>query len=265
MDTFGLSDPYCKIQIKGSSHIEKTPVIKNTQTPRWDKSYVLELFSYGTDVLKIQMYDEDAFKDDKMGKLSLQVSKLPPGKLVETWYPLTPTKHCQKPGELHISIQIVVKGAPEGPNLPFQPLILRVTVVEAKGLAKMDTVGQSDPYCVLNLANTPTQFRTTVKDNTVTPVWNETTEFALTNPLFDILHILVRDKDLSSDDDMATLDVPLARFGDLRPNDAWYSLTPVKGVDKGGQIKLKIQLELAPTQQYDVNCPGVVVKSPKKK
>jgi Ca2+-dependent lipid-binding protein len=264
LDTFGLSDPYCKIQIKGSSHVEKTAVVKDTKAPRWDTSYVIEVPSYGTDVLKIQMYDEDVGLDEKMGKLNIQASKLPPGKLVDTWYPLTPTKRCPNPGEIHIAIQIAVKGAPEGPNLPYQPLILRVTVVEAKGLAKMDTLGNSDCYCVVNLVNTPTVFKTAVQNDTLTPTWNETTEFAVTNPLFDILHVLIRDKDISSDDDMATVQVPLAKFGDLRANDAWYSLTPIKGVDKGGQIRLTIQLFVAPIQQYDTKCPGVVVKSPTK-
>jgi Ca2+-dependent lipid-binding protein len=264
MDTFGKSDPYCKAFIRGRSTVVKTPVIENTNAPKWNVSFNLEVLAYGTDILAIQMYDKDVASDDKMGKLNIRLSLLPPGQLVDSWYPLNPTKKCKKPGEIRLTLQVVLRGAPDTPLVPFQPLIARLTIAEAKDLAKMDTVGKSDPFCVVNLLHSPSVFKTTVKNNTLSPVWNETTEFTLTNPLFDIIHILVKDKDVASDDEMATLDVPLAKFCDLKINDSWYSLVPVKGVKKGGQIRIVIQITQAPPVAYSTTAPGSIGKASKK-
>jgi hypothetical protein len=157
----------------------------------------------------------------------------------------------------HLSIQIVARGAPDSPNVPFTPLNLRATVIEARDLAKMDTFGKSDPYCLVNIVNTPDIFNTTVKD--------ETHEFVVTNPLFDTLHVFMRDKDLVFDDDMAVLDVPLAPLGDLKAKDDWYPLVPVEGVPKGGQIRLALHLFTAPPQSYADVAPGNLGKLVKKK
>jgi Ca2+-dependent lipid-binding protein len=242
MDAVGKSDSYCSARIQGGSTIEHTPVVDNSDCPEWNSSFTLPVNAYGTDILKIQMYDKDVARDDKMGKLTIQVSQLPPGRRVDAWYSLSPTKSCKKPGEIRLVIQIVARGAPIAPDVPFVPLKLRVTIIEAKELANLDTFGKSDPFCVANLVGSPVVWRTTVKDNTLNPHWNETVEFVITNPLFDILHVLVKDKDISADDDMAVLDLPLASLGDLKPKDAWYPLVPVKGVAKGGQIRLGLQL-----------------------
>jgi Ca2+-dependent lipid-binding protein len=116
---------------------------------------------------------------------------------------------------------------------------------------------------VVQIARSPVVFRTKVIKDTKTPVWDESTEFGVTNPLFDILHILVRDKDRISDDDIGVLDVPLARFGDLMPNEAWYTLTPCQRGKMGGHIKLKLQLAIAPPQEIEERNPGIWHKPPK--
>jgi Ca2+-dependent lipid-binding protein len=89
--------------------------------------------------------------------------------------------------------------------------VLEVTVVGAKDIEKMDTIGWTDAYCVLSIRDQNLHpWRTSVKKNSMTPVWNESTSFPITNPLFDVLHILMRDQDVACDDDMATLDLGLS-------------------------------------------------------
>jgi hypothetical protein len=66
------------------------------------------------------------------------------------------------------------------------------------------------------------------------------------------------DKDRVNDEEMATVDIPLTRFGDLQPNEDWWTLTPSKGVNKGGHLKLRIQLVVATEQTYDPRLPGLV-------
>jgi Ca2+-dependent lipid-binding protein len=182
LDTVGKSDPYCKVYIRGQSNVQSTRVVENTTTPNWNKEFTLDVLAYGIDILTIRMYDKDVAKDDKMGTLVLQVYQLPPGQTVDAWYFLTPTKHRKKPEELQIAVQVALKGAPRWTPAPFQPPIVRANIAEAKDVAKMDTVGKPDPFCVVKLANSPSTFKTSVKNNTLAPAWNETAEFIVTNP-----------------------------------------------------------------------------------
>jgi Ca2+-dependent lipid-binding protein len=265
MDTFGKSDPYCTVGLLGKPALQKTGVVENSNNPVWNASFTLEVLSYPTDILTIQMWDKDVAKDDKMGKLNIQLNKLPPGRLVDAWYKLTPTRGCAEPGDLHIAVQIVLRDAPQGDDVPFKTYLLKVKIVEAQNLAKLDTVGLSDPYCIVNLVNSPSVFRTSTKANTLEPVWNEEAQFAVTNPRVDILHILVRDKDVVNDDDMATCDIPLAVLPGLEALPSQFELHPCKGVKKGGQIKLVLQLVEAAPPPCAEEAPGKLGKIKKKK
>jgi Ca2+-dependent lipid-binding protein len=121
---------------------------------------------------------------------------------------------------------------------------LNVRVVSAKGLAKMDTFGKSDPFVELSLTGTKSKVKTSVKDNTLTPVWNEEFKFVLYNPARQSLALLIKDQDVAADDDMATLTVQLATIPIGRPVEKWYDLVPVKGVKVGGQINLVLHVGL---------------------
>jgi Ca2+-dependent lipid-binding protein len=150
MDSIGKTDPYVKLDLSGRSST-KTTVQNGTTTPTWEQDFTFDVFSYTTDVLELQMYDKDLLRDDQMGKLSIQISELPPGQIVDDWYPLEPTKGCNQPGEIHIGLQCAIKGTPPWQIAPFMPLQVVFTLVEAKDLAKMDTIGKSDPFCIFKL------------------------------------------------------------------------------------------------------------------
>jgi Ca2+-dependent lipid-binding protein len=89
--------------------------------------------------------------------------------------------------------------------LLFERVSVRMTIVEAKGLQKMDLVGLSDLHCIVTLLGGPLSFTTSVKPKILEPKWNETGQFLLTNPIVDVFLIRLFDKDLSRDDPMGSV------------------------------------------------------------
>jgi Ca2+-dependent lipid-binding protein len=231
--------------------------------PSWEQTFNFEVASYTTDIIAFQMYDKDVSSDHKMGKLHIQVFLLPPGEIIDQWYTLKRTKKCERPGEIHLGLHVAPRGVPAWTVSPFVPLRVVIFLVEATDLAKMDTLGKSDPYCLLGLANTPIGFRSTTKDCTYTPVWKEVFVFPLTNPMTDRIEILMKDKDMLADESMATLTVPLAPYASEPPFDGWFPMVPVQGVEKGGNLHLTINVVPASTVAYSATETGVVKRPPK--
>jgi hypothetical protein len=58
MDTFSNSDPFCVVYVNGAE-IGRTEVIKDTQNPKFTKSFVLDYFFEEVQTVKVTVYDED--------------------------------------------------------------------------------------------------------------------------------------------------------------------------------------------------------------
>jgi len=81
--------------------------------------------------------------------------------------------------------------AKEAPNI-----LLNVEVVEAKDLRPKDANGLSDPFCTLFLtSSTAHRYNTSVKQETLCPVWEEHFSLPVENPADDVLCIEVWDFD----------------------------------------------------------------------
>lgn len=120
---------------------------------------------------------------------------------------------------------------------------LHVRVIEAKELPKMDTFGKCDCFAILQLNTSRNIQKTRVIPGTYTPVWNEDFHFPLEDITIDTLTVFLKDDDKgSSDDPISLIKIPVSQFPAGDVVDKWYSLTPVKGVKKGGQVRLKIQI-----------------------
>ena len=119
---------------------------------------------------------------------------------------------------------------------------LHVRVIEARDIAKMDLFSKTDAYCLLNIVGKGHPKKTSVKQNNMTPRWDEEFHFPISNPQSDILHIFMKDEDVISDDPMATLDISLITLTPGVVVDQWYDMKPVKGVKKGGRLHLLLHL-----------------------
>jgi Ca2+-dependent lipid-binding protein len=254
------SDPYVRLSIKGRDGHQKTKVKHNEKKCKWEEEFSFEIFSYSTEILKLQMFDEDPGKDDKMGKLLIAVNQLPPGQVIDQKYALKPTKGCKKPGILRCAFQVVLKGATKWTAAPFVPQQVVFNCIKAKDLAKMDTFGKSDPFAKITLKGTSFSYTTKVKNNTLKAKWDETVTFPLTNPATDVIHVLVKDKDVKSDDDMCYIDIQLVQYANGQEQTVKAPMTPAKGVKKGGQLKYKIKISPAPAIPYAAEQTGVYTK-----
>ena len=137
---------------------------------------------------------------------------------------------------------------------------LHVRVVEATDVPKMDFFGKADPYCLLQLSSSSTVRKTKVCETTYSPVWNEEFHFPVTNQATDVLHILMKDRDRGcADDPISQIEIPLATLAQGNVIDKWYDMKPVKGVKKGGRLRLVLHLAnsgMTPFQNQMQMMPG---------
>lgn len=258
MDTDGGADPYLKVEMKGRSNTLQSHVLSGLN-PAFSEDFTLDVLVYGTDILHIELWDkDDKTADDKMGFLDIEVCRLPPGHVVDSVYPFTPMGDCEYPGQIHLILQVAPSSVPRFQPAPFTPLMLRLNIFEARDIAKMDTLGKTDAFCVVKIRGSMTAWETKVIPDCMTPAWNETHDFLLTSPELDVLSILMRDKDPGSCEDMALLELPVSTFGTPTSEETWYNMNPVKKVKKGGQIRISGQIFQAPPQDYPANVPGLV-------
>lgn len=247
--------PLCELFVRE----DKKQKTKSASTPSWGEEFTFDVPAFGADLFHLTVFDKaGATKNDTIGFLDIQVYHLPPGYVVDSWYPLAPFGKVQAPGEVHLKIQVVPDTVEKWVVAPFAPLNLRVTVHEAKDIASMDTIGKTDPYCAVNMKNSPQQWRTKVLDNCMTPKWEESYDFVLTHPDRDVLVVMMRDKDPGRSQDMALLEIPIVEVKEKPIEGKWYKMTPVKGVKRGGEIKVSVAMGAAPQISYPTVAPGLV-------
>ncbi|KAL2525852.1 Synaptotagmin-3 [Abeliophyllum distichum] len=134
--------------------------------------------------------------------------------------------------------------------------ILRVKVVRATKLLKMDLLGLSDPYVKLRLGGEKLPAKkTTIKKKTLNPEWNEEFKISVKDPQSQVLHIEVYDWDkVGAHDRLGTQLVPLKL---LTPNETKElildllkntSITDPQNKKQRGQIT--VELTYAPFRDF---------------
>jgi Ca2+-dependent lipid-binding protein len=240
MDTFGKSDPFVELWLTGSATRQKTPVIDNTLTPVWNADFKLFLYNPARQSLSLLVKDKDVAADDDMATLEVPLATLPIGPASDKWYELRPVKGVKVGGEINLFLQIGIPGDPPFRGLPLPPLgpppyVFHIRIISGEDLPKTDTIGKTDPYVVLSSEAGET-FQTTVKDNTLTPRWNEEFSFNITNPQNFTIKLLLRDKDLSSDDDISSAEIQTAIFPYGKVLETDIELVPIGSIKKGGKL-----------------------------
>ena len=240
VDTLGSTDAYCILSLNKKSQ-QKTSVI-SSMTPSWNEDFSFPITNPTSDYVHILMKDKDALQDDMMAKLDIFVSALPVGLVVDHWYPMQPLENVAKGGLIHLLIHLAPSDElpflshPQNP-VPNVPLMLHVRLLEAKEIEKMDIIGNSDPYCVLSVSNSPPQ-KSKVCENSILPKWNQEFHFVVNDPERENFKILMRDKDMKADDDMSNYFFPIRFLPFQSVSDQWITMHACRNVKMGGIVHI---------------------------
>ncbi|XP_071942820.1 synaptotagmin-6-like isoform X2 [Antedon mediterranea] len=196
-DFSGTSDPYVKIYLYPDRKKFQTKVHRKTCNPTFHETFEFNVAysDLSEKSLKFTIYDFDRFsRHDLIGEISVDdlMNKVDPTRGARTFQlDIYSTQSQDKPdlGEIMFS-------------LCFLPTAHRLTlnVLKARNLRAMDITGASDPYVKVSLISQGKRLKkrkTTVKKNTLNPVYNEAMVFDVTPECMDeiILVVAVVDHD----------------------------------------------------------------------
>ncbi|XP_062223783.1 C2 and GRAM domain-containing protein At1g03370-like [Phragmites australis] len=142
---------------------------------------------------------------------------------------------------------------PAEPRGRDAPMLLRVHVIEARGLRAIYPNGSSDPYVRLQLGRRRVRATTVVK-RSLSPVWDEEFGFLVGDVAEELVVSVLNEDRFFSTDFLGRVRVPLAAImetEDLSLGTAWYQLQPRTGGKfrrkRRGEICLKIYLSVRAT------------------
>lgn len=248
-DMVGKSDPYAVISFEHSSEAaprkQQTHVIKGTQNPVWD-SEMYFLVSDECKAFKVELFDEDIGRDDKLGHCHIL------RKDEDVRYRLTGDNYYLehgKGGTVEIWTQEIDLKSPINWNSKKAAIdaylvakkrdnfgFLEVSLHGAEGL-KSGFIDKSDPYAKFDFSNDPQKdqifphkLRTRTIDNNPSPVWEETFHFLIP---FDLktFKVQIMDEDTVSDDSLGHVNIAVAKIGTIKAKDK-------QAVSKKGSLQL---------------------------
>lgn len=147
--------------------------------------------------------------------------------------------------------QVVPHDQDSDPYWEQSPNELQVTVVQARGLQIMDKAmfgkgGSSDPLVILKCNGQ--KHRTTTKKKNLEPVWEENFTFRVTSP-HESLEVIMEDEDVTMNDFMGKVIVPLLYLEDKHLEKRWHPLLNSDGLEDGvnrGEVMLQLKWTFNP-------------------
>ncbi|KJE95304.1 hypothetical protein CAOG_005767 [Capsaspora owczarzaki ATCC 30864] len=138
--------------------------------------------------------------------------------------------------------------------------VLRVSIIQARGLFPKDKTGKSDPFCVLGLCDSEDaakphkpRYSTSVKGQTLDPVWNEEFVLELKSAEHQVFALDMWDQDEKSalsrltkqkHDFMGRIRIPIKDIS-AGGSDAWYTLNQrSKRSNISGDIRIRFNFEI---------------------
>ena len=251
-DRGGNSDPYA-IAFLNDVEIGRTSVKPKTLTPTWDESFDMAIDrQIGWATLRIEIYDHDVggqSRHDFLGQLEMTIGDgmdyAGPGVVMDKkLFSLSPGKKLpdeQIFGTLSIRIEDPegIVDAEKALGRPPTPCgALKIVVLEARELKKMDTFGKNDPYCILTV-NGEKRRTSTIDGGGTTPIWGdvgdpgEALHFEVEQAL--AVEIECYDEDAGTDDLIGTAIVELdhAPTGQDWELQDWFTISDAKEKDTG--------------------------------
>ena len=196
MDTFGKDDPYCMLTLAGQDEQRTETIVDGGSSPEWNEVLDFDLEVARIPKIEVRCFDEDAGSaDDEIGCYILNLNTQAPAEawVYDEWVTLQNNKGNDV-GEVHLKFE----WTPD-PPLP-QRRYMKLTVVSAKDLQKMDTFGKDDPYCQVTVAGDVQRTRT-IEDGGSSPLWEEVLDFDLEVPRVPKVEVRCFDEDKGSADD----------------------------------------------------------------
>ncbi|XP_060731279.1 extended synaptotagmin-2 [Tachysurus vachellii] len=95
----GKSDPYGVVQV--ANQIFQSKTIKECLNPKWNEVFEATVYEYSGQHLEIELFDEDPDKDDFLGSLMIDLTKLHKEQKVEEWFDLEEASS----GKLHLKLE----------------------------------------------------------------------------------------------------------------------------------------------------------------
>ncbi|XP_051570764.1 synaptotagmin-2-like [Myxocyprinus asiaticus] len=244
MDIGGTSDPYVKVYMLPDKKKKfETKVQRKNLCPVFNETFIFKIpfNDLAGQTLVLQVFDFDRFgKHDVIGEIKIPMNSVDLGQPIHEWRDLVggEKEEQEKLGDICISLRYVPTSGK-----------LTVCIMEAKNLKKMDVGGLSDPFVKIVLQHNGKRIKkkkTTVKQNTLNPYFNESFSFEIPFAQIQKIQVLITVYDydkLGSNDPIGKCwigfgasGVGLRHWSDMlanprRPVAQWHTLQPEEEVD----------------------------------
>ncbi|XP_016343278.1 synaptotagmin-2-like isoform X1 [Sinocyclocheilus anshuiensis] len=244
MDMGGTSDPYVKVYMLPDKKKKfETKVQRKNLCPVFNETFIFKIpfNDLAGQTLLLQVFDFDRFgKNDVIGEIKIPMNSIDLAQPIHEWKDLVggQKEEQEKLGDVCISLRYVPTSGK-----------LTVCIMEAKNLKKMDVGGLSDPFVKVVLQHNGKRIKkkkTTVKQNTLNPYFNESFSFEVPFAQIQKIQVLITVYDydkLGSNDPIGKCwigfgasGVGLRHWSDMlanprRPVAQWHTLQPEEEVD----------------------------------
>jgi len=250
VDSNGLSDPYCILQVGKVKQRTKTK--KKNLNPKWNELFKFENVLVQKDVLRLSAMDwnrvgSKLVGDSPLGSTEIPLNTLALDKTKEEWVKLVGENGQEEQGEVHLLLHITSEESGVSKRPILQPSVseghgqLLVEVISARDLlAKDRRTGSSDPFCEVSLGDET--YKTEIVSRDLNPVWNEEFYFEVENESQE-LNVAIWDWNLiGSSEFLGMVAVPLKEVLDGISREQNYKLQPRPGKkdETKGEIRLRI-------------------------
>ncbi|XP_070186319.1 synaptotagmin-17-like [Littorina saxatilis] len=205
------SNPYCKVSLlPDQKNSQQTTVQRKTQSPEWSEYFTFEIPYKEAQLRTLEVLVKDFDKFSRhcvIGQVLLPLDNVNLIKGGHMWKPLSPgSTERQDLGECLLSLNYLPSAGR-----------LNVDIIKAKQLLQTDMVGGSDPYIKITLVHFEKPIKTkktSIKKNTIDPVFNESLSFNVTPQQLDYTSLVlsVWDHNSKSKDDFVGR-IVLGRYG----------------------------------------------------
>ena len=120
---------------------------------------------------------------------------------------------------------------------------LSCIALQATNVPKMGFLTKADPYLVIKLSSSNSEYRTNHCENTLTPVWNQRFEFMINDISTDLLVIHMKDWDsVDQHKNISRLEIPVRTIPINQTTELWYEMVPCVDKPSGGRLRLVLQI-----------------------